>query len=102
MATTRDLLLDRGQHQRSKHRKAKGHRDYGEGINHVHPSHRQDPWLFPLRLDTLKRFRNKRPAGSTDGAKNLTRAHTRVANLRQQVSRGKRRTRVLEQWPQTE
>ena len=33
--TTSDLLLDRRQHQRSNHRKAEGHRDYGEGINRV-------------------------------------------------------------------
>ena len=30
-----DLMFDRCQHQRRNHRKAKGHCDYGEGINHL-------------------------------------------------------------------
>ena len=30
-------MFDRCQHQRRNHRKAKGHRDYREGINHLWP-----------------------------------------------------------------
>ena len=52
-----DLMFDRCQHQRLNHRKAKGHCDYGEGINHLWRRRSRATWKRNGRLGVFQRRR---------------------------------------------